>query len=143
MNGTNGTHGTNGEPALALSVRQPWAWLIVEGLKNIENRSWSTKFRGLIWVHASKGMTPDEFEACRAFVGRIAPALQFPMWETLESERGGIVGAVEIVGCTRVSTSPWFVGEWGFVLQRARRVPFLRCRGEPGFFKPTFEPQLI
>jgi hypothetical protein len=32
--------------APALSVRQPWAWLIVNGYKDVENRSWTTHYRG-------------------------------------------------------------------------------------------------
>ena len=34
-----------------LTVKQPWASLIVHGIKDIENRSWKTNFRGrvLIW----------------------------------------------------------------------------------------------
>ncbi len=30
----------------ALSLKQPWAWLVVKGYKDIENRSWSTNHRG-------------------------------------------------------------------------------------------------
>ena len=48
-------------PALALSVRQPWAWAIIHAGKDIENRSWATKFRGRVLIHASKGMTQEEF----------------------------------------------------------------------------------
>ena len=44
----------------ALSIRQPWAWLIVHGRKDIENRSWRTKFRGRFLVHAAQGMTRRE-----------------------------------------------------------------------------------
>lgn len=46
-----------------LSVRQPWASLIVCGFKPFENRSWSTSHRGPVWIHASKRIsdfwTPD------------------------------------------------------------------------------------
>lgn len=38
----------------ALSVRQPWASLIVCGLKTVEIRTWSTAYRGLLYIHASK-----------------------------------------------------------------------------------------
>jgi len=38
-----------------LSVRQPWAWLIVNGHKDVENRTWSTQHRGDILIHASAG----------------------------------------------------------------------------------------
>jgi len=46
----------------AISIRQPWAWLIVNGYKDIENRSWPTKFRGRVLIHASKGMTRAEYD---------------------------------------------------------------------------------
>jgi len=38
----------------ALSIRQPWAWLLVEGFKDIENRTWKTNYRGSFLIHASK-----------------------------------------------------------------------------------------
>lgn len=45
----------------ALSVRQPWAWLIVNGYKDIENRDWSTQQRGRIWIHTGvHRVTKDE-----------------------------------------------------------------------------------
>lgn len=37
----------------ALSIKQPWASLIAHGIKDIENRTWNTKFRGRIYIHAS------------------------------------------------------------------------------------------
>jgi hypothetical protein len=46
----------------ALSIRQPWAWLILNAGKDIENRDWPTHFRGRFLIHASKGMTHDEYE---------------------------------------------------------------------------------
>lgn len=39
---------------LALSIQQPWAWLLVNGFKPVENRSWPTKVRGRIAIHAGK-----------------------------------------------------------------------------------------
>ena len=45
-------------PRLAISVRQPWAWAIVHGGKDIENRDWKAsnpglRFRGAVAIHAS------------------------------------------------------------------------------------------
>ena len=37
-----------------LSVRQPWAWAIIHGGKDVENRNWDTKFRGRLAIHAGK-----------------------------------------------------------------------------------------
>lgn len=39
----------------AISLLQPWASLVVMGLKKIETRSWSTKHRGELLIHASSG----------------------------------------------------------------------------------------
>ena len=37
-----------------LSLRQPWAWLVVNGLKDLENRRWNTRFRGTFLIHAAQ-----------------------------------------------------------------------------------------
>lgn len=47
----------------ALSIRQPWAWAILNADKDIENRDWRTNFRGRIAVHAAKTMTRDDYDA--------------------------------------------------------------------------------
>jgi hypothetical protein len=41
----------------ALSVIMPWPWLILYGGKDIENRSWETRYRGRILIHASKNVS--------------------------------------------------------------------------------------
>ena len=38
------------ERLLAIAIRQPWAWLIVNGYKEIENRSWRTRVRGPLLI---------------------------------------------------------------------------------------------
>jgi ASCH domain len=45
----------------ALSVRQPWAWLIIAGHKDVENRSWTTTYRGPLLIHAAR--RPDDVMA--------------------------------------------------------------------------------
>jgi hypothetical protein len=118
---------------LALSIRQPWAWLIVHGYKPIENRSWATIYRGDFLVHAGKSMTRVEYDEAREIAGRIRADLWvFPAFEELP--RGGIVGAAKIVDCVQASTSPWFFGPYGFVLAEARESIFIPCPGKLGFF---------
>lgn len=39
----------------AVSVTQPWASLLAAGIKRIETRSWATRYRGPIAIHAAKG----------------------------------------------------------------------------------------
>jgi ASCH domain len=47
----------------ALTLRPHWAWLVVNGYKNIENRSWPTRLRGRIWIHASSSrVTKAEYD---------------------------------------------------------------------------------
>lgn len=50
----------------ALSLTQPWATLIAIGAKRIETRSWSTRFRGPIAIHASRTFPHEARYACWA-----------------------------------------------------------------------------
>ena len=117
----------------ALSIRQPWAWLILHGGKDIENRSWATKVRGRVLVHAGKGCTLAERLSVQAqLLGVSGPTIGLPPLEDLA--RGGIVGSVEIVDCLAASDSPWFMGPFGFQLRDPRPLPFLPWKGQLGFF---------
>lgn len=123
------------KPIPALSIRQPWAWAILHAGKDVENRTWPTRWRGRVLIHAGKafdGPKADALEdACMwARDAGIAP----PSIDQLQ--RGGIVGEAEIVDCVRSSGSRWFVGPYAFVLRNARPLPFVPCKGELGFFVP-------
>ncbi|TPM92691.1 ASCH domain-containing protein [Mesorhizobium sp. B2-1-3A] len=127
-------------PELAISVRQPWSWAILHAGKDIENRDWPTKVRGRVCLHASKGMTRDEYEDFLDTAHHIslrrpfAPGLALPEFEGLL--RGGIVGTVEIVDCVADSTSPWFFGRYGFVLRQPEPLlDFIPVKGALGFFR--------
>jgi hypothetical protein len=50
-----------------LSVRQPWASLLVSGLKDIENRMWAPNFKGRILIHASLAKVPKRFAEMNVF----------------------------------------------------------------------------
>lgn len=124
----------------AISIRQPWAWLILNAGKDIENRDWKTSYRGPILIHASKGMTRDEYQEgvatarhARHVLGNV-PGLEMPAFAALP--RGGIVGQVEIVDCVSHSVSPWFFGTFGFVLRNPLTLPFRECKGALGIFEP-------
>lgn len=134
----------------ALSIRQPWAWLItrpditdplarrfatVRGMmKDIENRDWSTTFRGRFLIHASAGMTRAEYDQAVLFVTTcVHSCLEIPPFAKLE--RGGIVGEAELVDVVEDSCSWWFFGHYGFVLRNQRPLPFRPCRGMLKFFE--------
>lgn len=116
----------------AISIMQPWAWLIVHGHKDVENRSWPTSFRGPVLIHAGKRSDPDYSDT----IDWDWPDIERPDY----FERGGIVGEAEIVDCVTASASPWFQGSYGFVIRNARPLPFRPCRGMLGFFVPGFTP---
>lgn len=114
----------------ALSIRQPWAWLIANGHKDIENRSWATHMRGPFLIHAAKGMTRFEYEEARD----LAKLLGVKIPDPDRLERGGIVGRASIMDCVEESESPWFFGRYGFVISSATPLPFSEARGRLGFF---------
>lgn len=75
-----------------LTVRQPWAWAIISGLKAIENRSWPTRHRGELAIHAGRSLAEfggeDDFTAT---MPGLPPKGQFPL--------GAIVGVVRVIDC--------------------------------------------
>lgn len=130
----------NDLPRFALSIMQPWAWLVVNDLKDIENRDWKPwnpglKMRGEFAVHAGLRIDRDADETLRAGIhpvtGRpfVAPLPLPRRWET-----GGMVGAVEIVDAVADHPSEWFVGPRGLVLRKGRPHPFIAVAGQLGFF---------
>jgi hypothetical protein len=123
----------------ALSIRQPWAWLICMGYKDIENRDWATKFRGPFLVHASQGMTTHEYNEVRGFLAEVFPNIRLPIPDHLP--RGGIVGQAEITGCVDSSPSRWFFGKYGFQLDRlkSKTIPFVPYSGQLKFFDVPLE----
>ncbi len=120
----------------ALSIRQPWAWLVVNGHKPVENRTWQTRYRGPLLIHAALQMSRADHEACLIFMAgepRMNSIIHLmPRFE--DFERGGIVGQAQLVDCVRDHESPFFVGPFGFVLQDAGPLPFLPSKGALGIF---------
>lgn len=133
-----------------LSIRQPWAWLILRPdltdpaaraaalrarlIKAVENRDWPTSYRGPILVHAGVTLTQkyhrEVIAQLAAQFGDDAP----PVPPHGQLERGGIVGVVDITACVDVSDSPWFTGPFGFELANARPLPFVPWKGQLNFF---------
>ena len=80
----------------AITVRQPWAGLIVIGTKDVENRTWATNYRGPLLIHAGRKMGVKEREALGRFEGRYPEYAGDP----LLNARGCILGYVELVDCS-------------------------------------------
>jgi len=124
----------------AISIRQPWAWLIVNGHKDVENRTRRTKFTGPLWIHASATMTKADYFACTIFIAGFAGRWRLPAYDILRDEFcGGIVGSATLVNCVDHSDSLWFTGPFGYVLAEARSCLFTPCKGQLNFFTPNYE----
>lgn len=129
-------------PRLALSIRQPWVWAILNLDKRIENRTWSTKIRGPICLHAAKGMKDSEFQDFIDFLDDIRPLpsdLEMRRRKTRIlgelTPRGGIVATAELVDCgNHFAGDDWFHGPYGFKLANIQPVPFIKVRGLQQFF---------
>jgi hypothetical protein len=77
----------------AISIRQPWAELILQGRKTIELRTWQTHYRGRIAIHASQTVRE---EACVAY--GLDPA---------RVVRGALLGTVELAGILPLDERGW------------------------------------
>lgn len=91
----------------ALSIKQPWASLIAHGIKNIENRTWKTKFRGRIFIHASAKNAGALYELLNekqieAISNHWTAAPPFP-----DRPVSAIIGEVDIVDCVINHPSIW------------------------------------
>jgi len=122
----------------AISIKQPWAWLIVNGYKDLENRSTLKNFRGDVLICASKQwdknwLSLDMWD--NPFFSDIFSDMAFAdLFDNLD--KGGIIGAVTITDSITKSDSPWFIGPNAFVLTNPIKLTFTPCKGFLGFFNP-------
>ena len=110
---------------LALTVRQPWASLIMAGIKDIENRSWRTNYRGQLFIHA--GLTID-----RETMSQHGHLLSdYPC--------GVILGTVELIDCLLNYDSPWAeTNQWHWVVRKPRFLDTpVVAKGKLGLWTPT------
>ena len=127
-------------PYRCLSIRQPWVWAIFFAGKPVENRNRPTKVRGRVLIHASAGMTVNEYEVFLATAHAISEAQPlFPSGLALPSftdlPRGCIFGSVTITDCVSAHPSPWFFGPYGFVLADPKPLTTpIPYKGKLGFF---------
>lgn len=113
----------------ALTVWQPWAWLIAEGVKDVENRTWAARYRGPLLIHAGKRKTDRELKIARIFAARHGIRLPDEMLY------GGIVAVATLTDCTRHSESPWWIeGCYAWCLKDVRPLPFVPCGGHLGLW---------
>ena len=73
-----------------LTIKQPWATLIMQGDKRFEFRSWQTKYRGDLLIHAGKGIDKEAIKRLEKYLPEELPT-------------GKILGKVTLVDCIKVA----------------------------------------
>ena len=126
----------------AISLTQPMAWAIFHG-KDVENRRWATKYRGRVYLHASKGFDKHHYNLIA--LDGISCLLDEPLPDPKAFVHGAIIGEVDIIGCEYYPPdempqlhSVWAMsGQYQFLLKNAveydKPIP---CKGMLGFFEP-------
>jgi hypothetical protein len=113
---------------LALTLIQPWATLIVHSGKDVENRSWPTRHRGGLLIHAGRKIDLSGYQQAASY-GIVLP-------EPDELPRGGIIGRVTVTDCVQDSRSRWAeVGQYHWLLDDPVALPFEPCRGLLGLWR--------
>lgn len=115
------------ETVRVLSVRQPWASLIVTGIKDVENRTWSTPYRGTIYIHASQRFDNDAMDYLVEYGEAIfGDAAQEVLESLVHHPRGALLGRVTLSDIIPFEEenldqlSPWhFEGNLGWYLENA------------------------
>lgn len=140
----------------ALSVKQPWAWLIVNGYKDVENRIWplpkTFEVPQRIYIHASKTwdiLSQDTIaDVARRLLINYDVAEDWLVNQLRPQSRGVIVGEVLVVGEYSIdrprgmygalNEPQWYHGPpyYGFALRdhEAYKEP-IPYKGRLGFFK--------
>lgn len=118
-----------------LTMHQPWASLLVHGIKRIEGRSWPAPLRGRLWIHAASKVPEDStIKAMEDFYREIYALdgitdLKFP--EHYPVSR--LLGCVEVVGCV-----------WGDELKNWNEVPEgVRLEAQTDFCWLCEQPQKL
>lgn len=100
---------------VALSVQQPWASLICRGIKDIENRTWQTDYRGRLYIVASRKnatsrLEKGEFPAIwRTAIKDLQERGLFP--DCFGLPQSAVIGYVDLVDCTGEKVdSIWSMG---------------------------------
>jgi hypothetical protein len=140
----------------ALSIKQPWASLIAHGIKDIENRTWKTHFRGRIYIHASAkdlgsffaNLNPEQLQEVELKLHRVRVGNKdyYP-----NRPVSAIIGEVDIVDCVMNHESIWAEKEmdltqkpiynWVLANPVLYDKPILNVKGKLSFWE--FESNII
>ncbi|KAA6348674.1 hypothetical protein EZS27_003907 [termite gut metagenome] len=103
----------------ALSEKQPFGYLICAGIKDIENRTWKTNFRGRVLIHAS---AKGEYAPLVLNKEQMLAVTKKGVWSNITYYKtSAIIGSVEIVDCLQNHPSIW--AEKSYIREHADYEP--------------------
>jgi hypothetical protein len=125
----------------ALSLKQPYAWLIANGYLLVDDRTWGTQYRGPILIHASKGIYQE-------YYNYIKSNTDVPISAADKLGYGGVVGIAHLVLCCRPGELPEGISRqqrvhfggvhqayFGFLFEQATPLALMPCPGKLGIFE--------
>jgi hypothetical protein len=121
----------------ALSLKQPYAELVVSGKKTIEVRKWNTHFRGEFLVHASKNVDKkamEKFGFDKLPLGKIVGKATLKDVKHYANDKEHIADRDK-----HLASEVW--GDYGFILEGCQRLNGKECNGKLGFW--DFENNLF
>lgn len=138
-----------------LSIQEPWAYAITDLGKRIENRLWSTSYRGRFAIHATKPKNLEEFRFDLATCDRMSGMqisgaaadthAQAELYKQLEQQlvpqiskfQASIIAVADLWDVVTVSDSKWFVDGFGLVFGNVVKLsePVV-CKGQLGLWEP-------
>jgi hypothetical protein len=120
-----------------LTVRQPYAHLIAQRIKRIENRTWKTPHRGPLLIHAGaarRSLDADTLDDLNQLGITIPATLDY----------GAIIAIVNLVDCVPLAdllpdlaSDPFPSGPWYWIFADAHPVAAVPCRGRLGLWEAT------
>lgn len=119
-----------------LSIQQPWAWAVMEGLKDVENRTWERQYRGDLWIHASG--TYDK--AGERWINQNFPDITIPS----ELPRKCVLGKVSLDKIAP-SDSPWAIqGQYHWQISHPQKLTNpISKKGQLDLWDSKLDPVLI
>lgn len=119
-----------------LTLSEPWAWLIKQGFKDVENRTTHFKFTGRMFIHSAKTISP-KYKAIGDMVKRHNGIEIPPVWWLERNHCGRLVAVMDVGTMLAHIDSPWKMkGQWAWPINWCHAVnPTEVIRGAQGFWR--------
>lgn len=128
-----------------ITIKEPWLWLILSKGKDVENRTWSTNYRGKLYLHASKTFDYNALNKLWIMNNLLCKEV-VDFFEVVYNQKdntakvgnfssfGKILGSVELVDCVKGYSSPWAEKNmFHWVLENPETIDEeIKCNGKLG-----------